>query len=254
MLRCDGVSAGYHGKPVLRNIDIEVQPGEVVGLLGPNGGGKSTLLRTIAGLVPLLEGEVFVEGERIRTMPVKRLAQRVSFVPQDEPWPFAFTAEEIVAMGRLPSSNAMFDTEEDHAIARAAMESAGCIDLAARVANELSGGERQRVLIARALAQQTPIMLLDEPTAHLDPAFQMSTARLVRELAARGKAVLVAIHDLSTASAMADAVALVFGGGMTNKMPPQTAFSSGLLEKAFGMAFETLTTADGRLLAFPRAT
>ncbi|HVT12135.1 MAG TPA: ABC transporter ATP-binding protein [Fimbriimonadaceae bacterium] len=251
-LACSGLSVGYGAAPVLSGVDLRIEPGEVVALLGPNGGGKSTLLRTLSGLLPILSGKVKVGGDDLQSLSPREIARRIGFVPQDEVWQFGFSVEEVVSMGRLPVSNGFFDTEEDRRAAEDAMRQAGCLDLRARPATELSGGERQRVLIARAIAQETPILFLDEPTSHLDPQYQVGAASLLRNLAAAGKAVLVAVHDLPVAAAMADRGVLVYGGKVTATKPIAALLESAELDQAYSSEFERLTTPSGRLVVVPK--
>ncbi|HWA83239.1 MAG TPA: ABC transporter ATP-binding protein [Fimbriimonadaceae bacterium] len=251
-LTCSGLGVGYGGTPVVSGVDLRIEPGEVVALLGPNGGGKSTLLRTLCGLLPKIAGRIELGGDDLDSLAPREVAQRIGFVPQEEVWQFGFSVEEIVSMGRLPVSNGFFDTEEDHRAAEEAMRLAGCLELRARPATELSGGERQRVLIARAIAQETPILFLDEPTSHLDPQYQVSAASLVRELAAAGKAILVAVHDLPIAAAMADRGVLVYGGKVSPMQPIGTLLESAELDRAYSSEFERLTTPSGRLVVVPK--
>jgi iron complex transport system ATP-binding protein len=141
---------GYDERLILSNVTFQLQPGEVIALLGPNGGGKSTLLKTLSGLIPKICGGVLLLGEDADLLSARDIARRVAFVPQEEAWNFAFGVEDIVAMGRLPVSNGFFESEEDLKAAKEAMIAAGCYEFRGRPVTELSGGERQRVLIARA--------------------------------------------------------------------------------------------------------
>lgn len=253
VLGCSDLSVGHGAKPILSGVTFQVEPGEVVVLLGPNGGGKSTLLRTLAGLLPKLGGKVEIGGDDLGSLSPREIARRIGFVPQEEAWQFGFSVEEVVSMGRLPVSNGYFDTEEDRRAAEDAMKQAGCWKLRARPVTELSGGERQRVLIARALAQHTPILFLDEPTSHLDPQYQVSTASLLRTLAEGGKSLLVAVHDLPIAAAMADRGVLVYGGQVSPIQPIATLLESEELDRAYSTEFERLTTPSGRLVVVPKA-
>jgi len=248
LLSCENLSVGYHGRQVLEGVSFELKAGEVVALLGPNGGGKSTLLKTLSGLIPKLGGSVRIMDSEIERLSVKEIARRIGFVPQEEAWQFEFTVEEVVSMGRLPVSNGFFDTTEDHRAAHDAMERAGCLDLRNRPVTELSGGERQRVLIARALAQGTPILFLDEPTSHLDPQHQIEIASMLRKMASDGQAILVAVHDLPIAAAMADRGMLIYSGGASPVRQIGSLLESDELEKAYGAAFERFQTASGRLV------
>lgn len=250
-LTCTDVSAGYDGRAVLAEVTFELNPGEVVALLGPNGGGKSTLLRTLSGLIPMLAGEIRIGGDDLAGLTIRDIARRIAFVPQEEAWQFEFTAADVVAMGRIPISNGFFDTAEDREASAEAMKQAGCYPLRDRPITELSGGERQRVLIARALAQEGPILFLDEPTSHLDPQFQVEAGLLIRELAGAGKALLVAIHDLSAAAAISDRAMLIYGGRASAPTPTEALLQGEELERAYGAEFERISSPDG-LVVVPR--
>ncbi|MFZ4506794.1 MAG: ABC transporter ATP-binding protein [Fimbriimonas sp.] len=208
-----GVSVGYAGRVVASGIEIAARRGEVVALLGPNGSGKSTLLRTLAGLVPALSGSVLLGGAPIAKLAPRERAKSIGWVPQEENFAFRFSVREVVTMGRIAHSTGVFESAEDVAAAERAMETADCGGLADRVVADLSGGEKQRVLFARALAQESPVLLLDEPTAHLDPEHQVIIGGLIRSLAAEGKAIVVATHDLNLAQAVAHR-ALLLGDGL----------------------------------------
>lgn len=251
-LECHDLCVGYDGHPVLSGVSFDVAPGEVVALLGPNGGGKTTLLKTLSGLLPKISGSIAIAGSSIGDLGVKEIAQKIAFVPQEEAWHFAFTVEQIVAMGRLSRSTSYFESQEDIERAHEAMHEAGCFDLRSRTVTELSGGERQRALLARALAQETPLLFLDEPTAHLDPKYQQSVVRTVLSLARRGKAILTAIHDLQLASALADRAVIVGQGQVGRIEEAQQLLASGALEEIYGAQFDRITLGDGRIAVFPR--
>lgn len=251
LLEAVGLACGYD-TPVLTQVDLRVEAGETVALLGPNGSGKSTLLRTLAGLLPPLGGTVRLGEDDLTGLKAREIARRVASVPQDEVAPFAFSVRQVVTMGRLARSNGLLDTPEDAAIAQAAIERADLWDLAERRADETSGGERQRALVARAIAQDAPLFLMDEPTAHLDAPHGAWIVRLARELAREGRGVIVALHDLNLASAMADRAVLLAGGGVAMDGPTETILTSVGLDEAFGTGFERLRTSGGRLVVVPR--
>lgn len=234
---------GYGGKPVLAGLSLAVQAGERVALLGPNGSGKSTLLRAFAGLLKPDSGEVRLSGEPVGKLSVREIARRVATVPQEETPRFAFTVRQMVTMGRLARSAGLFDTAEDREEADRAMDLADCLRLEDRPVGELSGGERQRVLIARALAQGAPLVLLDEPTSHLDPAHQLATARLIRELSDRGVATITAIHDLNFAGRVAERAILLEGGRIGIDAAVETVLRSPILDRVYGVTFYQLTAA-----------
>lgn len=203
---------GYHGKPVVHEISLKIEPGDGLALLGPNGSGKSTLLRTLVGLLSPISGEVSLSGAGASEWP-----QRVAFVPQEEPANFPFTVRQVVMMGRLPHSPGFADTAEDHAVVQAAMERADCASYADRAVTELSGGEKQRGYIARAIAQLSgpdgpKVLLLDEPSTHLDFKHQALLVRLIRELREEGIIVIAAWHDLHLSAASCNQALLLVEG------------------------------------------
>jgi iron complex transport system ATP-binding protein len=199
-----GGSAGtsYGREPAVERVSLRVAAGEMVGLIGPNGAGKSTLLRLASGVLTPRSGTVLLGGENVRRLGRRELARRVAVLPQDFSVQFAYTVRQIVAMGRLPYGD-LWGTlrSDDRAAVATALETTQTAQLADRVFNELSGGERQRVLIALALAQASPILLLDEPTAHLDIKHQVEALALLRRLnRERGLTVVAALHDLNLAA------------------------------------------------------
>jgi len=236
-LELSQVTAGYGSRPVLREVNLNVNGGEVLALVGPNGAGKSTLVRAVTGVTPVTGGVIRLDGtDLLRLSPVGR-ARRVAVVPQAAHLPEAFTVSEIVLMGRTPYLSWLGrESEADRRIALAAMERTDTADLADRPIGELSGGEQQRVLIARALAQSAPVLLLDEPTAHLDLKHQVGILGLVRGLArSEGLAVLAALHDLNLAGQFADRVALLAGGELRAVGAPDEVFTPAHLAPAYGL-------------------
>ncbi|HEY0867286.1 MAG TPA: ABC transporter ATP-binding protein [Fimbriimonas sp.] len=250
LLECRSLSCGYHGHPVLEKIDLAVSPGESVALLGPNGSGKSTLLRTVGKLIPPLEGSALLGGDDVRGLSHEEVARRVAHVPQEEATDFPFLVREIVGMGRIPHAKGLMDSPEDMRKTEEAMATADCADLAERPITELSGGERQRVLIARALAQESPFMLLDEPTSHLDVRHQLEVASLIRRLTGVGRTVLAAVHDLNLASFFADRGVLLQNGTVALDAPMREVLESDRLDRAYGVRFVRQTDAEGTLRVF----
>jgi iron complex transport system ATP-binding protein len=213
MLEARHLAIGYRNRLVGEALDLVLEPGQVLAILGPNGGGKTTLLKTLLGLIPPLAGEVRVNGKGIAQLSVRERARLIGYVPQIHSGAFAFTVEEVVLMGR--SAHASLFTapsRSDHAVARAAIDRLGIADLADRPYTMISGGERQLALIARALAQQAQFVLLDEPTASLDFGNQGKVMREVRRLAASGLAIALATHDPNQALHIADHALLIKDG------------------------------------------
>lgn len=252
LLECRAVSCGYAGREVLGNVNLQVESGESVALLGPNGTGKSTLLKTIAKTLAPMSGAIHLSGDPLERLSFGGAARRVAFVPQEEPAHFPFPVREVVALGRIARSTGIFDTEEDQQAATDAMTEADCLHLAARPITELSGGEKQRVLIARALAQQAPLLLLDEPTSHLDVAHQLSVSALVRRRIEQGDGVLTAVHDLNLASSLATRAVLLSGGEVVLDGPVEEVLRSPSLDEVYRVSFQRVE-ADGRLLVVPIA-
>jgi iron complex transport system ATP-binding protein len=214
MLKIQNLSVSYGARLVLKNISLEVKKGETMALLGPNGSGKSTLLRAISGILPATTGTISLSDNLLGQLSPAERARWVSVLPQNAVLPPAFTVWETVLLGRTPYINFLGQiSAEDEKIARSALEKADALTLIDRRMGELSGGEQQRVLLARALAQSTPLLLLDEPTTHLDLQHQMTLLELVRKLAREEKlTVVIALHDLNLAARYADRIALLVEG------------------------------------------
>ena len=214
MLSLQKISAGYDGKLVLQDVTLDIAPGEFVGLIGPNGSGKTTLLRVISGVLPTRQGDVFLQGRRLREMRRRDVAKIVAHLLQDQAGGLPFPVREVVLMGRWPHLPRLGrETEHDLAVAHHAMELAGVLQLADRPIAELSGGERQRALIAMCLAQEPQLLLLDEPTSHLDIGRQLSVLNLIRYLSRRaGMTVVGVFHDLNLAAEYCDRLVLLDQG------------------------------------------
>ncbi|MSQ61717.1 MAG: ABC transporter ATP-binding protein [Dehalococcoidia bacterium] len=241
-LEIRGLHVAYGARTVLSGIHLAVQRGEVLGLVGPNGCGKTTLIRAITRVTPWRSGEVLVGNVPVSGLSRRELAQRIAVVPQMTPLPIGYSALDVVLMGRTPHLGFLeHEGADDYAIAREALARAGAAALAERRVDELSGGEQQNVVLARALAQRTPVLLLDEPTAHLDIGHQMAVAALVRTLAHdHGVAVLAAIHDLTLASLSCDRVAVMAGGGLLAEGTPEQALTVENIERAYGVRVRVL--------------
>lgn len=226
----------YGDRLVLRGVSLSLHQGEVVGLIGPNGCGKTTLLRAITRVVPWTSGEVTLLGEAASRLPRRELSQRVAAVPQNPVLPAGYTALEVVLMGRTPHLGFLEqERPADYRRAREALALVGAEGLASRSVDELSGGERQSVVLARALAQDAPLLLLDEPTANLDIGHQIALFRLVRGLAqGRGLAVLAAIHDLTLAALHCHRLVLMAQGTVLAEGRPHQVLTPENLRRAYG--------------------
>ena len=213
MLEATDLSVGYPGRVVGAGLSLSLKGGEVLALLGPNGCGKTTLLKTVLGLLPALAGSVRLQGRALAAWPLAERARAMAYVPQGQASTFGFTALEMVLMGRTAHLGLIARPgAKDRAIAQQALERLGIAHLAARSVHEISGGERQLVLIARALAQQPQAVLLDEPTASLDFGNQGLVMRAIRALAQEGLAVLFTTHDPNQALRCADRALLMREG------------------------------------------
>lgn len=232
-----GVSVRLGGRQVLDSVDIAAHAGEVVALVGPNGAGKSTLLAALAADLAPGSGEVLIGGRSTAEWTAPELALRRSVLPQSAVLSFPFPVEDVVRMGRAPWAGTELEDEDDTAVA-AAMAATEVTRFAARPFSALSGGERDRVALARVLAQQAPLMLLDEPTAALDLRHQELVLRICRERAAAGDAVVVVLHDLGLAAAYADRVAVLHEGRIAVVGPPGEIFDGELLGEVYRQPVE----------------
>jgi iron complex transport system ATP-binding protein len=235
MLKIEGLSVFYGARRVLQAVSLDVQSGQVLALIGPNGAGKSTLVRAVSGIIPVQAGRVGADEVDLLSLPAMRRARYLAVVPQAVSLPPAFTVWETVLLGRTPYLNFLGQiSDKDEQIARLALRRVDALDLAERRVGELSGGEQQRVLLARALAQSTPILLLDEPTVHLDLQHQVSLMDTVCSLAHNDNlAVLVALHDLNLAARYADRVALLVAGEVKAAGTPRQVLTPELISEAY---------------------
>ncbi|ORI27053.1 ABC transporter ATP-binding protein [Rhodococcus sp. 1168] len=232
------LSVTIAGKAILSGIDLEVVPGEVVGLLGPNGSGKSTLLRAISGLLPMAGGLINLDGVDVETSSRRAIARKCAVLSQDHATDIELSVLEVVLLGRIPHHRRTGDGAEGLALAAESLRKTGASQLAERAFPTLSGGERQRVLLARALCQQPHVMLLDEPTNHLDVAHQLSLLELVRSL---GVTTVVALHDLTLASTYCDRVALLRNGRLEAFGTPREVLTVGLIQDVYSVDCDLLT-------------
>jgi len=220
----------------IRDLTFDVRPGETFGVIGPNASGKTTLVRLLSKVLEPSEGRVLLQGEDVTRLSRAGLARRVAIVPQDVPRGFPHTVEELVLMGRFPRApHRFFESQEDRVAARRAMEAVGVMDLRSALLDRLSGGERQRVLLARALAQEPQLLVLDEPTAHLDLRYQAECAGLLRRLRSQaGLTIVLVSHDLGFAAELSDRLLLMAGGATVRVGPPDAVIDEAVLEAAYG--------------------
>jgi iron complex transport system ATP-binding protein len=235
-LRLDNVSLGYGKRIVLHNVTLEAKPGEMLGIIGPNGSGKSTLIRGITRLIQPSSGKIFLDGTDVAHINRQKLAQLMAVVPQNPALPEPFTALEVVLMGRTPHLGLLrYEGKKDLAIVKGVMKATQTLAFAERRVGELSGGERQRLTIARALAQEPKIILMDEPTANLDINYQMETLGLARQLCRKHKLiVVVTLHDLNLASQYCDRLVLLSNGKVYRQGIPEKVINAQTIKDVYG--------------------
>jgi len=257
-LSVEQVSYAYTPNPsqaplfTLEALSFQAKPGELVAILGPNASGKSTLLKLISGTLEPLSGRIFLNGFATYDLPVKTRAQRIALVQQESQLLFPSRAWEFVLQGRHPYGGGLrFESEEDILIANNALAQVGATHLADRWMDKVSGGEKQRIILARALAQQPLLLLLDEPTLHLDIGAQVDLLESLRRLAAQNRyTVVVVTHELNLAGEYADQVVLMQRGKCLRVGPPATVLQREILEQVFQAPLSVEMTSSGR----PRVT
>ena len=242
MLRIEGLTVSYGSRHVLRDISLEVNSGEVVALIGPNGTGKTTLVRSASEIIPVESGTIRTNGDNLLLLPPMQRARFLAVVPQVAAMPPAYSVWETVLMGRTPYLNFLGHvTAKDEAIARKSLAKVDALGLVDRRVGELSGGEQQRVLLARALAQSTPILILDEPTVHLDLQHQVSLMETVQGLAHTDHlAILIALHDLNLAARYADKVALLVDGSIQAFGTPKEILTPEIISAAYHLEVQVI--------------
>ncbi|MCI0520240.1 MAG: ABC transporter ATP-binding protein [Chloroflexi bacterium] len=242
MLTLHSLSASYHNRLILDQLHLSISPGEALAVVGPNGAGKTTLVRAASGVMPPQRGRVLVDGEDLYRMNPMQRARYVAVAPQAKELPGMYTVYQTALLGRTPHLSWLGHASgEDHRLTRQALEQTELADLAERYVGELSGGEQQRVLLARALAQDTPILLLDEPTAHLDLHHRSHLLNLVRgQCKAKNLAVLMVLHDLNLASLYADQIVLLDGGKIAASGAPAEALTAATLSRVYGVPVQVI--------------
>ncbi|ATH97406.1 MULTISPECIES: ABC transporter ATP-binding protein [Dermabacter] len=236
-LRTVAVRAGYDKRIIVDGVDITIARGSYTAIIGPNACGKSTLLRTIARVLPALDGAILLDGDDIHRLPPKQLATRLGLLPQTSLAPDGIRVADLVARGRYPHQG-MFDrwSAEDEAAVTAALEATGTADLSGRLVDELSGGQRQRVWVAMALAQQTPVLLLDEPTTFLDISHQYGLLELFETLRSElRRTIVVVLHDLNQAARYADHLIVMKDGTVVASGEPAQVLTAELVEDVYDL-------------------
>lgn len=239
------VSMHYGGSPVLREINLDLYAGQSVAIVGPNGAGKSTLLQILAGLLSGFEGSCQLWGREVRQWRRKDLARKVAVIAQSLAMEFPFTVEQMVAMGRHPHGQGLFESAEDWAAVEETMRLTDCLDLRHRDFRSLSGGERQRVILASALSQRPEILLLDEPTTWLDLRHQVEIHQVLAGLGRQGLLVVMVTHDLNLAAGFADRILMLHEGRLAADGGPHEIFTAERLASVFHVSARVQTEAGG---------
>ena len=236
----NGLVSGYGADPVLHDLNIELYQGEILGVLGPNGSGKSTLIRTLTGALPLSSGEIYLDDRKVSDFNRQEQAQRVAVVPQASPVLFSFSVRETVEMGRYPHAGSLSAMRaKDNEVVTAAMREVDIYHLQDRAIDQLSGGEWQRVMLARALAQRSKVLLLDEPTAHLDLSHQLQVFKIVEKLCREeGTGVLCVLQDLNLAAEFCGRLMLMTEGRILFEGKPEEVITIENLRKVYGVEVE----------------
>lgn len=239
-LQVENLQFGYRKDLVLKEISFNIEKGKFVSIIGPNGSGKSTLLKTINQLYSPSQGNILIDGNDINRLKKKELARKIALVPQDTLIDYEFTVEDIVLMGRHPyKGRFQKENENDYKIVNEALKMTNTLHLKDRVITEISGGERQRVIIAKALAQKPSIILLDEPTSHLDINHQIEILNLLKRLNKEtGTTIVIVIHDINLASRYSDEIIMLNEGEILGMGSPEKVITKNNIEFAYELKVE----------------
>ncbi|WP_049168280.1 ABC transporter ATP-binding protein [Corynebacterium propinquum] len=240
-LRVVDATVGYETATISRGINVDIPHQSFTAIIGPNGCGKSTLLRACSRVLTPSEGRVLLDGTTITDLPAKHVAQQLGLLPQSSTAPDGIRVADLVARGRAPYQSLFrqWDADDEQAVADA-LSATRLTDISGKLVSELSGGQRQRVWIAMLLAQQTPIMLLDEPTTFLDIAHQYELLELLRDFHEQGKTIVAVLHDLNQAARYADHLIVVKDGAVVTTGAPHDVVNSELIEEVFGLAAQVV--------------
>ncbi len=252
LLAAQSLHVSLEGTPILRGLSFEIEAGAWIGLVGPNGSGKTTLLRTIAGLLPYV-GTLHFDGRSLSSWRPRALAQRVAFLRQATPLTFDFTVEELVLLGRLPHQGWLEAySKNDRQHVHEALEHVDLGGFAQRSVLSLSGGERQRAFLAQALVQETDLLLLDEPTTHLDVHYQFEFLDLVHDSVRAGRTCIAVFHDLELAARYADHVLVLQNGALVASGAPTGVLTQDLLAEVFRMDARLSSVEDTLVIQYVR--
>lgn len=240
ILTAENISFGYDDRILFQHINFSIQPQEFLGVLGPNGSGKTTLLKLISGVLRPRQGSIFLKGKNLKTFSRREMAKVIAVLPQETVLDFPFTALEVVLMGRHPYlGNFGWETKHDFKVAYQAMEDTDCRQFSDQDIRELSGGERERVFLARALAQEPEILLLDEPTTHLDLKHQSETFRLLNKLHTEKKlTLLVVLHDLNFAMRACQRIILLGDRTIVQDGVPEEVLTETNIHQVYGITVD----------------
>jgi iron complex transport system ATP-binding protein len=253
LLAAENLTVSFNGRIALDGAEIAVARGETVGLLGPNAAGKTTLLRVLAALIEPRAGRVLLDGMPLAAIPRTMRARRIGYLPQNAACHWPLTVERLAALGRIPHLDRLArEGPRDRAAVMRALADCDVGDLASRPVTALSGGEQARAMLARALAGEPELLLADEPVAQLDPWHQLRVMELMRAIASRGGAVLVALHDLALAARFCDRLVLLDRGRVAADGAPAAVLTPPVLARVFGIK-AAIVAEDGGLLVVPRA-
>ena len=239
VIEVKNLSIGYNEYRVISDLSFSIAAGELVGIIGCNGAGKSTLLKTIRGMLPKQSGEVLFYGKQLEAYSERELARRVAYLQQHVEVGFGYSGLDLVMAGRYPYKEWwQKESEEDKKLALECMAYTGTAELAEKPVTEVSGGQKQRILLAKVLAQQTPLLFLDEPTTGLDMVYQEEIFRFAHEFVAMGKTVLMVVHELALAAKYCSRILLLGGGTLLADGTPEKVFTEELLSKAYSADVE----------------
>ncbi len=246
IIQAKDVCAGYSdGKGILKGLNFQIAEGDFVGIIGKNGAGKSTLLKSLRGFLPLTGGSVELCGQNVAELSQRQLARSIAYLQQQVELTFDYTVRDVVMAGRYPYKKWwQQQSDEDNLIARACMKYTDVLDMAERPIRALSGGQRQRVLLAKVLAQQTPVLFLDEPAAGLDLFYQEEIFRFCRELSYRGRTVIMVVHELNLAARYCNRLMLIREGQILADDVPNKVLTDELLSKGYGTAIRSTTNKE----------
>ena len=241
VITVNDLSAGYQNKSILNNVSFSVKRGEMIGIIGPNGAGKSTLLKTIRGLLPKQKGSIVLFETDIDALSERDFARNVAYLQQHVDVSFGYTGKELVMAGRYPYLEWwQGESADDETVVRQCMEYTGVWDLADTSVEQVSGGQKQRILLAKVLAQKTPILFLDEPTTGLDIVYQEEIFRFCETLCKAGKTVIMVAHELNLAAKFCNRLLLVANGGILADGSPEDVLDAGHLSIAYNVPVKVI--------------